>query len=71
LGGEPWSGEKLPRKAYVDPVYKRYAEVHHALIKYVKEKYGIETFNCSPESGIMHAPWIKDLPLEKFAEEYS
>jgi len=66
----PWSGKKLPRTAYVDPVYKHYAEVHHALIKYAKEKYGIETYNCSPESGIMHAPWITDMPLKEFVRKF-
>jgi len=66
----PWTGKRLPRTAYVDPVYKQYAEVHHALIKYAKEKHGVETYNCSPESGIMHAPWITDMPLKEFVRKF-
>jgi len=66
----PWTREKLPKPAYVDPVYQRYPEVHHALIKYAKEKHGVETYNCSPESGIMHAPWITDMPLKEFVRKF-
>lgn len=70
LHHNPFSGEKLDKPVYLDPVYEYYATIHHAYIKYAKEKHGIETVNCSP-SGIMHAPWIKDISFREFVENYS
>jgi len=66
----PWSGKKLPKPIYIDPVYAIYATVHHELIKYAKKKHNIETINCSP-TGVMHSRWIRDMNFKKFVEEYS
>lgn len=55
---------------YQDRVYERYAKVHHALIRHAKKRFNVTTVNCSA-GGVMYGKHIRDMPLEKFVEEYS
>jgi hypothetical protein len=55
---------------FQDRVFEMYAKVHHALIKYAKQKLGVETINTT-QSGVMYSKWITDMPLKEFVEKYA
>jgi len=54
---------------YQDEVYKLYADIHHALIKVAKKKFGVETYNLS-RGGVMYGRHIKDATLAEFIERF-
>lgn len=53
-----------------DPVYRHYAKIHKAYIKFAKEKYGVQTYNLT-QGGAMYSKWIKDLSLKEFVNKFA